>query len=1254
MTAAPVANPDVASFAAGSGGWIGTTGNDTDADGDVLTVMAVGTTGTLGTARLVPGAGAGVYYQTNRSFDYLSVGETALDSFTYTVSDGEGGTATSTVTVTVTGVNQAPVAVADNYRTTAAQPITVNPTANDTDVNRDDVIAITALNVTGTMGSAVLGANNTVTYTPGSAFQFLAAGATAIDHFAYTISDGHGGTATATDTITVTGTWQPPVAAADTASTMATASTTINVLGNDTDPQANARLSVAGLNLAKTKGSVVLNADGTVTYTPGAAYATLAGGATATDTFSYTLADGHGSSAIGNVTVTITGVNTPPVANPDTASFAAGGGGWIGTTGNDTDINGDTLMVTAVGTTGTLGAARLVAGAGAGVYYQTNSAFNALSAGQSALDSLTYTISDGHGGTATSAITITVTGVNQAPVAVADRYTTTASQPIAVSPLANDTDANRGDVIAITALNTVGTMGSAVLGANNIVTYTPGPAFQFLAAGATATDQFAYTIADGHGGTATATDTVTVTGTWLPPLAHADAASTAATASTTINVLANDSDPQANAILSVKALNLTGTNGSAVINANGTITYTPGPAYANLVAGTSSSDSFAYTITDQSGQTSTASVKVTINAGSSTTTSPAALYVATNGNDAWSGRLAQPNAAGTDGPLATLQAAQKAMETSGIKTTYVGGGNYYLQQQLSLTAADSGQSWLAYPGQAPVIHGGQAVIGWVQGSNGIWTAPAPAGAFSGSAAENLYVNGVQETLARYPNAVPSNTVTGGWLYAAASLPGQATTSSFQFNPGDLPAFGSTSGLFVDVYQQNGWQNYVLPVSSINTTTDTITLAGQTALPIGAGSRYYIFDASNQLDAQNEWYYNAATNMISLYAPSGFNGAGVSVGTLGNDVTLSGANNVTISGLTLTDTSSTGNAIYVGNSTGALLKNDTFRNVGHGVVFAGSSAHDTLQNSTISNTGNSGVFITPGTGNLVIQNNTIKNTGTLTVSDAIRFTGSSNDLFTHNYISTVSGSGISGGSAIGASDASYNDVISYNDVESANLQSSDGGGIYLSGLQQNLTGDVIDYNKVNGTSAVGTSATGQFLPTTQLVSYGIYLDDYLSGATVNGNLITNGVGGVQIHSGWNNTVSDNIIANNTGTALVNTVANWQGAGAQADANNLFTGNLISSPAVGAKDAANLGDMNGTEWQKNFYDVAGAGANSFMTLQSGTYVPESFASWQAQGFDAGSVVGASGLTQTGGVYSFAPNSAAAAFGITPFPYSQVGVV
>ena len=167
-------------------------------------------------------------------------------------------------------------------------------------------------------------------------------------------------------------------------------------------------------------------------------------------------------------------------------------------------------------------------------------------------------------------------------------------------------------MLTVSALTTTGTQGTVTIGVGGVVNYTPGVAFRYLAQGQTANDHFNYTVADGHGGTATAGVTVTVTGTWLPPTVVANSATTDAAHPVTINVLANDSDPQAGVTLSVVAVNTTGTNGTVVLNANGTITYTPASSYSTLSAGTSATDQFTYTVSDGHGSTSTATVSVAV------------------------------------------------------------------------------------------------------------------------------------------------------------------------------------------------------------------------------------------------------------------------------------------------------------------------------------------------------------------------------------------------------------------------------------------------------------------------------------------------------------------------------------------------------------------------------------------------------------------------------------------------------------------
>ena len=142
-------------------------------------------------------------------------------------------TDTATVTVTVTGVNDDPDAIDDTAGVGEddTTPTTIDLTANDTDVEGDDVEILT-IDTTGTQGTVTVNADNdTVDYDPNGAFESLGGGETAIDTFTYTVTDGNGGTDTATVTVTVTGANDDPVAVDDTASVGEddTTPTTINL-----------------------------------------------------------------------------------------------------------------------------------------------------------------------------------------------------------------------------------------------------------------------------------------------------------------------------------------------------------------------------------------------------------------------------------------------------------------------------------------------------------------------------------------------------------------------------------------------------------------------------------------------------------------------------------------------------------------------------------------------------------------------------------------------------------------------------------------------------------------------------------------------------------------------------------------------------------------------------------------------------------------------------------------------------------------
>ncbi len=187
-----------------------------------------------------------------------------------------------------------------------------------------------------------------------------------------------------------------------------------------------------------------------------------------------------------------------------------------------------------------------------------------------------------------------MTAVNDGPAAVNDSVTTAEDTAVTVAVLANDTEPD-GDSLSVTSAGTPA-HGTAVANANGTIAYTP-------AANYSGADSFSYTIGDGHGGTATATVSVTVTPVNDGPAAVNDAASTAEDTAVTVAVLGNDTDPDGDG-LTVTTVGAPA-RGGAVVNPDGTITYTPAANY-------SGADNFSYTVSDSQGASATATVIVTV------------------------------------------------------------------------------------------------------------------------------------------------------------------------------------------------------------------------------------------------------------------------------------------------------------------------------------------------------------------------------------------------------------------------------------------------------------------------------------------------------------------------------------------------------------------------------------------------------------------------------------------------------------------
>ncbi len=357
-----------------------------------------------------------------------------------------------------------------------------------------------------------------------------------------------------------------PLAVADTASTPAGTAVSIDVLGNDSDPNANPPGPLTINSVANGANGTTSSANGKVTYTPNAGF-------TGPDTFKYIVQSSEGGTAEGTVNVTVTQL---PVANTDNGTTTVGAPVTIDVLANDTDPNPNagplTIQSVANGTSGTTA---LVNGK---VVYTPNAGFTGS-------DSFTYVALASEGGTATGAVHVTVSSL---PTAADDSASTPSGSPVTIDVLANDS--GPGTLSVQSADN--GTNGTTAI-VNNKVVYTPG-------AGFTGSDSFHYTMQAGSG---TASATVTVTVTKLP-LATADTASTPKGSPVTIDVLGNDSDPNANpGPLTLQSV-ASGTNGTAAI-VNGKVVYTPNTGFTG-------SDHFTYVVAASAGGTATGNVDVTV------------------------------------------------------------------------------------------------------------------------------------------------------------------------------------------------------------------------------------------------------------------------------------------------------------------------------------------------------------------------------------------------------------------------------------------------------------------------------------------------------------------------------------------------------------------------------------------------------------------------------------------------------------------
>ena len=265
-----------------------------------------------------------------------------------------------------------------------------------------------------------------------------------------------------------------------------------------------------------------------------------------------------------------------------------------------------------------------------------------------------------------------------------------------------------------------------------------------------------------------------------------------------------------------------------------------------------------------------------------------AFYVAPGGNDAWSGKLAAPNAEKTDGPFATLGRARDAVnqlkhaQGGALKqpvTVLLRGGTYFLAEPVEFLPRDSGSedcpvTYAAYEGETPLLSGGQAITGWKQGNGGVWSVELPDVKAGKWLFRQLFVQrpGQAWFERRYrPNKGPF--IIAGLTDAPARktpMRHRQAQDEFRFFPGDLEKWANLDD--VEVVALHDWSASRLRIRELDMANHVVKFTGFPVYRIGhwyKGGRnpYYAENVKEAFTQPGQWY-------LDRRAPGGGDGSGV--------------------------------------------------------------------------------------------------------------------------------------------------------------------------------------------------------------------------------------------------------------------------------------------------------------------------------------------------------------------------------------------
>ncbi len=664
----------------------------------------------------------------------------------------------------------------------------------------------------------------------------------------------------------------------------------------------------------------------------------------------------------------------------------------------------------------------------------------------------------------------------------------------------------------------------------------------------------------------------------------------------------------------------------------------------------------------------------------------ATFYVASDGNDAWSGKLATPNRRKTDGPFATLRRALEVVRElkrnqGGVLkqpvTVHLRGGTYFLNEPIFITPEHSGTekcpvTIAAYRNEKPIISGGRRIEGWHRTTlNGkaVWVATISEVKDGQWFFRQIWVNGKRAVRARHPNK--------GYLQVAEVLdvtpqtPWHEGQRRFRFRNGDLKAWSTVTD--AEIVVMNRWVESRLPVTGVDEQGRIFNFGKRSVFKLDVGDPYYIEHALELLDEPGEWYLDRRTGTLHYLPRPGedMTKATVVAPVLEQLVRMVGEpkagrwiehivwRNITfahaewyfpadfkpnwpspeVGGFSQAAVGVPG-AIYGEGVRHCVFENCTIIHVGtYGLELARGCHHNKIGGCTITDLGAGGVKI----GETAICGNKDEQTHTNEISDCIIRDGgkmfhsavgiwvgqSYNNWLAHNEIADFYYTGISIGWTWGYGESlAGGNLVEFNHVHHIGKR-SDGDGPILSDMGAIYTlgiqnGTVIRNNWFHHISGLGYGG------------WGIYFDEGSTGIVAENNLVHDTThGGFHQHYGRENIVRNNIFAYGRDCQI-------QASRPEPHLRFRFEGNIV----IGKSEQWLAGGIDfNFEFDRNLYWREGGGPIKFGNL--------TWDEWRAKEMDKNSLLADPQFVNAPKRnFQIKPNSPAFSLGFKPFDLTGVG--